>query len=84
MMACNYKDRPLLEDILDAASQAVRHRTERDYPGFEKEETDEAITAIVSRFFFTPSVLKDEPFAGEEGLITRPPSSPLIGDGSPL
>ncbi|KAK8017906.1 hypothetical protein PG991_007096 [Apiospora marii] len=84
MMACRDRieandkpkqDRPLLEDILDTASQAVRHRTEQDYPGFEEEETDEAITAFVGRFFFSPSE-SDEPFASEEGLIT-PPRSPF-------
>ncbi|KAK8054039.1 hypothetical protein PG996_013340 [Apiospora saccharicola] len=86
MMACNYKyrikaneknkqDRPLLEDILDTAHQAVRHRTAADYPGFENEENDEAIAAFVGRFFFTPPSVTDEPFANEEGLITPPADS---------
>ncbi|KAK8115915.1 hypothetical protein PG984_012417 [Apiospora sp. TS-2023a] len=75
MMACNYKDRPLLEDILDTAHQAVRHRTAEDYPGFEDEENDEAIAAFVNRFFFSSPSVTDEPFADEEGLITPPADS---------
>jgi len=52
MMVRNYKDCPLLEDILDTASQAVRTRTEKDYPGYEQDESDEGITAFVKRLFF--------------------------------
>ncbi|KAK8075812.1 hypothetical protein PG997_010475 [Apiospora hydei] len=45
MMARNYKDCPLLEDILLEASLAVR-RGAREYPGYEAEESDEAVEGI--------------------------------------
>ncbi|KAK8017076.1 hypothetical protein PG993_015265 [Apiospora rasikravindrae] len=51
MMARNYKDCPLLEDILFEASNAAR-RTARDYPGYEEEESDEACARFVRQFFF--------------------------------
>ncbi|KAK8075913.1 hypothetical protein PG994_003185 [Apiospora phragmitis] len=53
MMARNYRDRPLLEDLLETASQAVRTRRASDYPGHEQEESDTAIRAFVDRFFFS-------------------------------
>ncbi|KAK7961624.1 uncharacterized protein PG986_002449 [Apiospora aurea] len=51
MMARNYKDCPLLEDILREASLAVR-RGARDYPGHEAEESDEACGRFIKQCFY--------------------------------
>ncbi|KAK7943975.1 uncharacterized protein PG986_013088 [Apiospora aurea] len=51
MMARNFKDRPLLEDILYIAEEAVRTRTADYYPSeYRREETDTGIRAFVQRF----------------------------------
>ncbi|KAK8085880.1 hypothetical protein PG997_007151 [Apiospora hydei] len=51
MMARNFRDRPLLEDILYIAEEAVRTRTADHYPSeYRREETDTSIRAFVKRF----------------------------------
>ncbi|KAK8043995.1 hypothetical protein PG993_004019 [Apiospora rasikravindrae] len=51
MMARNFKDRPLLEDILYIAEEAVRTRTASYYPSeYRRDETDGSIRRFIKRF----------------------------------